>query len=212
MHLSSVFFLFVFLCSFSLCTCQRLSPHLSFNRSPHLLSLRAASVTSCPRFIPAQQRASGTHPGRGTKTNNPFLRMLYASTGRGRVHCLDAEFNPLTQGDKPLPIRVLQKWFLFVGLLFFWVTLGNPCFPIKISCRPFSFSKNCVYVVAISEARNFKIRIVSRPIFPFLLQVRWKSDLCNEITILESIQDTRRWDRFSKAVLSLYQVLVPSQL
>lgn len=101
-YLSSVFILFVFLCSFSLCTCHRLSHSLSviflLIARFTLPSRRAASVTSCPRFNPRVGRSSGplelTLAG-APKPNNPFLRMLYASTGLGRVHCLDMRSSTL---------------------------------------------------------------------------------------------------------------------
>ena len=97
-----MFILFVFLCSFSLCTCHRLSHSLSviflLIARFTLPSRRAASVTSCPRFNPRVGRSSGplelTLAG-APKPNNPFLRMLYASTGLGRVHCLDMRSSTL---------------------------------------------------------------------------------------------------------------------
>lgn len=74
-----------------------------------------------PSVIPcrAQQRASGTHPGWGAP-NNPFLRMLHASTGLRRVHCLDARVQPSYLGWQTAPPPMFStKWFLFVWFSFF---------------------------------------------------------------------------------------------
>lgn len=138
-----------------------------------------------PSVIPcrAQQRASGTHPGWGAP-NNPFLRMLHASTGLRRVHCLDARVQPSYLGRQtaPPPIRVLHEMIFIRVVLFFLL--------FKIyDDRSIVFFRTRTWKMILKlelEIRNFR-------------KIRTSSRFCCSWSLIES-----RIDRMMERIIRLF--------